>query len=267
MEKKKVLFINQTITPYLPSTEISVRGRDIPVGIQEMKNEIRTFLPKWGNINERRYQLHEVIRLSGMNIIVNDADHPLLIKVASIPSLHLQVYFIDNEDFFQKRLEVASPAGAEYKDNYERAIFYARSVLETLRKLKWYPDVIFCQGWISSFAPFYIKTAYREDPPLAETKVIYSLSDIPLTTPMPDNMSNLLALRHVTSEDVENYKLELKTPVDMARFAIAFSDGVVPEIPNVSAELLDFARSRNIPVMDYVSENLPKAYSDFCDSL
>ena len=153
---KKILFINQEIAPYVPETELSIMGRELPHKIQDEGLEIRTFMPKWGNINERRGQLHEVIRLSGMNLIINDTDHPLIIKVASIPSSHIQIYFIDNDDYFTKRQMIVDESGVEYSDNGERAIFFARGVLETVKKLRWAPDVIQCQGWMASGIPLYI---------------------------------------------------------------------------------------------------------------
>ena len=129
---KKVLFINQEITPYVPDTEMSLMGNLMPQKMQDAGYEIRTFMPKWGTINERRGQLHEVIRLSGMNLIIDDMDHPLIIKVATIPQTRIQVYFIDNEDYFQKRKMTADENGNDYADNGERAIFFARGVLETV---------------------------------------------------------------------------------------------------------------------------------------
>ena len=147
---KKVLFINQEIAPYVPETALSIMGRDLPTKMQEEGFEIRTFMPKWGNINERRGQLHEVIRLSGMNLVIDDTDHPLIIKVASIPQTRLQVYFIDNDDYFMKRKMAVDENGEEYDDNGERAIFFARGVLETVKKLRWSSEVIHCQGWMSS---------------------------------------------------------------------------------------------------------------------
>ena len=162
MAKKKILFINQEITPYVPDTDLSLMGKALPQAIQEKGYEIRTFMPKWGTINERRGQLHEVIRLSGMNLIINDTDHPLIIKVASIVNTRVQVYFIDNDDYFTKRRMITDENGEDYADNGERAIFFARGVLETVKKLRWVPDVIHCQGWMSAVVPLYIKTAYHD---------------------------------------------------------------------------------------------------------
>ena len=153
---KKVLFINQEINPYVAESRMSVMGHELPQKMAEAGFEIRTFMPKWGIINERRGQLHEVIRLSGMNLIIDDTDHPLIIKVASIPTTRQQIYFIDNDDYFSNRQMGADENGKEYEDNGERAIFYARGVLETVKKLRWQPDVIVCQGWMGAIVPLYI---------------------------------------------------------------------------------------------------------------
>ena len=157
MEKTRILFISQEITPYLPETEMSKTGRLLPQGIQERGNEIRTFMPRFGCINERRNQLHEVIRLSGMNLIINDTDHPLIIKVASIQAARMQVYFIDNEDYFQRKALLHDNSGKFFEDNDERAIFFARGVFETVKKLRWSPDLIVCQGWLTSLVPLNLK--------------------------------------------------------------------------------------------------------------
>ena len=268
MTLKKVLFINQEINPYVPQTPMSVNGRKIPQAIQESGCEIRTFLPKWGNINERRNQLHEVIRLSGMNIIIDDTDHPLIIKVASLQSAHIQVYFIDNEDFFQKRLMECDKNGKEYTDNSERSIFYARSVLETIKKLRWYPEVIHCQGWISAATPFYIKNVYKEEQPFANTKVVYSIYDNPQTRALPKNIKECLAFRNVTPQMIADFGLPLKTPTDFEKFAISFCDGVVAATENANPELLEFATERGIPIMPYAGEEIdPMRYTDFYDTL
>ena len=172
---KRVLFVNSEITPYLPETDIAKIGRYLPQGIQERKKEIRSFMPRYGCINERKNQLHEVIRLSGMNIVVNDVDRPLVIKVASISAARMQVYFIDNEDYFHRKNVYCDDNGNFFADNWERAIFFARGVLETVKKLRWAPDVIHCQGWISHILPLYLKKAYIDDPIFSNSKVVLSL--------------------------------------------------------------------------------------------
>ncbi|HRP60081.1 MAG TPA: glycogen/starch synthase, partial [Vicingus sp.] len=178
MKRSRVLFISQEITPYLEESELSKVGRILPQGIQELGKEIRTFMPKFGCINERRNQLHEVIRLSGMNLIINDTDHPLIIKVGSIQPARMQVYFIDSEDFFNRKGVVnCNETGKFFEDNDERAIFFARGVLETVKKLGWVPDIIHCHGWMTSLVPLYIKTSYGKDPIFANSKVVYSIYD------------------------------------------------------------------------------------------
>ena len=167
---KRVLFVNSEIYPYLPENEMSRIGRNLPQGIQERKKEIRSFMPRYGCINERKNQLHEVIRLSGINIIINDVDRPLVIKVASIPAARLQVYFIDNEDYFHRKCTYTDENGVFFEDNDERAVFFARGVLETVKKLRWVPDIIHCHGWISHILPLYLKKAYIDDPIFSGSK-------------------------------------------------------------------------------------------------
>ena len=180
---KKVLFVNSEMFPYLPETPIAKLCRELPQGIQERKNEIRSFMPKYGCINERKNQLHEVIRLSGMNIIISDVDRPLVIKVASISAARIQVYFIDNEDYFHRKQIYRDDSGDFFADNGERAIFYARGVLETVKKLRWAPDIIHCHGWISHVLPLYLKKAYKDDPVFSGAKVVLSLyGDTPAET-------------------------------------------------------------------------------------
>ena len=268
MTSKKVLFISQVIEPYVPETPMSRLGKVIPQSIQDMGNEIRTFQPKWGNINERRNQLHEVIRLSGLNVIIDDTDHPLLIKVASLQSAHIQVYFIDSEDFFNKRLAEGDSKTKEYDDNYERSIFYTRSVIETIKKQRWYPDVIHCQGWISGTAPFFIRAAYQDELPFKETKIVYSLHGTKLKKPLPENFKDCLAFHNITAETVERHGMPLKSFSDFAKFSLSFCDGVIQAQNGASPELLAFAQEKGIPTLPYEASDSPgQRYADFYDSL
>src|SRR5437016_2328075 len=164
MRKARVLFISSEIHPYLDLNEQSKVARFLPQGIQEKGREIRTFMPRYGCINERRHQLHEVIRLSGMNLIIDDSDHPLIIKVASIQSARMQVYFIDNEDYFARKETLTDAKGKMFDDNDERSIFFCRGVIETVKKLGWAPDIIHCHGWLTSLLPMYIKRSFRDNP-------------------------------------------------------------------------------------------------------
>lgn len=265
MAKKKILFINQEITPYVPDNSLSLMGRDLPKAMQERSHEIRTFMPKWGSINERRGQLHEVIRLSGMNLIINDTDHPLIIKVASIQSARVQVYFIDNDDYFGKRLIERNEAGEEYIDNGERAIFFARGVLETVKKLRWIPDVIHCQGWMSGVVPFYIKTAYCDEPSFAEAKVVTSLFNKSIENDFGDNFKEFLEFREAKASLLDGYKEKFDFD-ELGKLAIDYSDGVIQAVPEVNKLLLDYAAAKNIPLLSY-NEDFADSYEAFYDSL
>lgn len=262
----KVLFITQEIAPYLPDSEMSLTGRNLPSAIQEQGREIRTFMPKWGNINERRNQLHEVIRLSGMNLIIDDTDHPLIIKVASIQSTRMQVYFIDNDDYFLNRLEAADENGHEYEDNDERAIFYARGVLETVKKLRWRPDVIHCHGWMSALAPLYIKRAYREEPSFRDSKVVYSLYEEGFQQPWEENFVNKVLVKGVNKKDLAN----VKSPVDFVglnKLAIDYADGIVQQSEHVDEQLLEYIRQSGKPFLPYSADNFADACNNFYDLL
>lgn len=266
MKAKKILFITQEITPYVPESELSVAGRKLPQAIQEKGKEIRTFMPKWGNINERRNQLHEVIRLSGMNLIIDDTDHPLIIKVASIQAARMQVYFIDNDDYFTNRLMKSDEDGKEYEDNGERAIFYARGVLETVKKLRWVPDVIHCQGWMSALVPLYIKTAYREEPSFRDAKVVYALHEDELTQNMGENFGNCIAYKDVDQSVLKEFSPEF-TFEELNKLATKYSDGLILASPNTNPAIAEYARSQNIPVLDYVGEQYTDAYAEFYDKI
>ena len=261
MAKKKILFINQEISPYVPDNTLSLMGKDLPQAMQEHNHEIRTFMPKWGTINERRGQLHEVIRLSGMNLIINDTDHPLIIKVASIPSARVQVYFIDNDDYFGKRLMEKDEQGEDYTDNGERAIFFARGVLETVKKLRWVPDIIHCQGWMSAVIPFYVKTAYHDEPSFAETKVVTSLFSQSLEKDLGSDFKQCLEFRDARAELLKDYK-DIFDFNELSKLAIGYSDGVIAADKQVDENLMKFAKGKNIPVLGY-QEDFADAYEAF----
>ena len=265
MAKKKLLFINQEISPYVPDNNLSLMGKDLPHAMQEHNHEIRTFMPKWGVINERRGQLHEVIRLSGMNLIINDTDHPLIIKVASIPSARVQVYFIDNDDYFGKRLMEKDENGEDYADNGERAIFFARGVLETVKKLRWVPDIIHCQGWMSAAIPFYVKTAYHDEPSFAETKVVTSLFAQSLDKNLGSDFKQCLEFRDAKAELLKDYQDNFDFN-DLSKLAIEYSDGVIVADQQVKNDLIDFAKEKEIPVLDY-QEDFADAYEAFYKQL
>ncbi|MCF2604366.1 glycogen/starch synthase [Parabacteroides distasonis] len=259
MDAKRILFLAQEITPYLPESEIATICRNLPQGIQERGREIRTFMPKFGNINERRNQLHEVIRLSGMNLIIDDTDHPLIIKVASIQAARMQVYFIDNDDFFQRKFTVADANGVEYADNDDRSIFFVRGVLETIKKLRWIPDLIHCHGWMSALATLYIKRKYADDPCLRHAKVVYSLYDNEFKQPLSKGFAAKLRADGAKAKDVELLKKDTSF-VALNKVAIDFADGVIQGSEQINPELSEYIASKtDKPFLPYPS---PETYMD-----
>ena len=263
----KVLFIHQEITPYLKETPMSLIGRYLPQGIQEKGKEIRIFMPRFGNINECRNQLHEVIRLSGMNMIINDTDHPLIIKVASIQKARIQIYFIDNDDLFTKRKStIADKDGVFYEDNDDRTVFFSRGVIETVRKLNWPPDIIHCHGWMTSLVPLYIKRAFKDNPLFSDSKVIYSLYDDDFEGAFHDSYDKKLKMPGIVAKEIK----WLKNPVyaNIQKSALDFADGIVIASPNVNPEVEKYARSLNKPILEYQGEeNYVDAYNEFYDKI
>ena len=241
-------------------------GRKVPQIVQENGSEIRTFMPKWGNINERRGQLHEVQRLSGMNIIIDDTDHPLIIKVASIPQTKIQVYFIDNDEYFFKRKMTEDENGVSYADNGERAIFFARGVIETMKKLRWSPDIIHCQGWMSSFVPLYIKNAYKDEPSVCNSKIVTSLFENELNTQLEDKLKNKIAFKDITLDSLSKYN-DSFTQADLARIAIDNSDGIIAASANVDDTIINYAKENCDKFLGYPGEDFADSYLKFYDSL
>lgn len=247
---KKYLFIVQETEPFLEPSSFATLCRDLIPKSLEGGAEARTFMPKWGGINDRRNQLHEVIRLSGQNIIIDRTDHNLLIKVASIPGTRAQVYFIDNDEYFGKRGFYADPKGNEYKDNPERATFFARGVVETVKKWGWAPDVVHCVGWITAMMPFYIRKAFATEPAFRDCKIVYTPSAIPFKANMPKNLVGILSHRGATMDALA--KVELCTMADFERIGVYFSDVVAPFVP--APELVDFAEKNKKLIMPATAE-------------
>jgi len=266
MEKKKILFISQEIVPFLPKSEMSVRARKLPQGIQEKGREIRTFMPRYGSVNERRNQLHEVIRLSGMNLIINDTDHQLIIKVASIQAARMQVYFIDNEDYFQRKGILKDNKGNNFPDNDERAVFFARGVLETVEKLRWAPDIIHCCGWLSSLVPLYVKKAYALDPLFAKTKVVYSLFNEEFKSKLNPKIADNVVTEGVSKEDISelnDYSYE-----SMNNLGIKYSDAVIQESEHIAPEFLDFIKANKKSFLPFQSdESYLESYNNLYNKL
>ncbi|MBD5233287.1 MAG: glycogen/starch synthase [Bacteroidales bacterium] len=270
MDVKKVLFISQEIDPYLPASEFSTFAKDLAQGLQEKGAEVRSFMPKYGAINERRNQLHEVIRLSGLNIIIDDCDHPLIIKVATLQPSRLQVYFIDNDDYFYRH----SPGKMETVDwaelNDERSIFFVRGTVETVKKLRWEADIVQCIGWITALTPLYLKKIYNEDPSFRNSKIVYSLTKDGFEGNLDPRMVDKLKQEGFTDEQLASLTAG-DTPVDFVKLnkiAIDNADAIIESTDSVLPELVEYAKASGKPFLPYTPSDDPSAaYTEFYRSL
>ncbi len=268
MTNNRILFINQEIAPYLTSSPNATLGKTLATGMQERGFEVRTFMPKFGSVNERRNQLHEVIRLSGINIVIDDNDHPLIIKVASLQPSRIQVYFIDNDDYFQKLDDDEDAVGSNRTDNDERAIFFARGTMETAKKLRWDPKILQCSGWITALVPMYLKRMYGDELSFKGTKVVYSILPGKISVPVDERIINKLKEDGVSSRDLKKFAgLSFDTDL-LHRMAIDFSHAIIVEDPDVSPELLEYIKSTGKPLITHDQlEAGPDAYAEFYKSL
>jgi starch synthase len=266
MEKTRVLFVAQEIFPYLEESHMGKIGRYLPQGIQERGKEIRTFMPRYGNINERRNQLHEVIRLSGMNLIIDDTDHPLIIKVASIQQARMQIYFIDNEDYFHRKQPLADKNGKYFDDNDERSIFFARGVLETVKKLGWGPDIVHCHGWFTTLLPLYLKKAYHVNPLFTNAKMVLSIYDDDFSGEMNTGLPEKMKLEGITNKDLAHYKKP--DYVNLIKAAIGYSDAIIIGSEKINPEIEKHLKTVKLPILPYQDEgSYIDAYAAFYDEI
>ena len=260
--KKRVLYVCQEISPYTGDTNMGNLAGILPQKIQESGNDIRMFLPRFGTINERRHQLHEVIRLSGMNLIIDDFDHQLIIKVASIQKLRLQVYFIDNEEYFPSKQMFHDQEGNLMLNNDERMIFYCKGVIETVRKLGWAPDIIHCQGWFSSLVPMYIKKLYKDEPLFENVKIVYSVFDNQENFHLGNKLTDKLLFENLLKDDVKN--VTDASINNLHQFAIDYSDAVIQGSQEISDQVLSHIKSTSKPFMEFPgNEEFIEKYKDF----
>ncbi len=247
MSKKKVLIVTQEMNPYTELTEISAIARKLSQQIQDEGMEIRVLMPRYGTINERRHRLHEVVRLSGMNIIVDDDDFPLIIKVASLPGARMQIYFLDNDDFFKRRQMFEDDQGKPFDDNADRMIFFCKGVLETVKKFGWAPDIIHCHGWITSLLPLYVKTAYHHDPLFQDAKVVYSLYSQTVESSFPEEFSEKASINNLEAKDLKAY--QNGDVINLHAGAIEFSDAVIIGDEHTSEQYQEIAQTAGKAVM------------------
>jgi starch synthase len=265
MSKKRILYVSQEITPYSASSKLSEKIRHLPQAMNESGYEVRMFMPKFGTINERRHQLHEVIRLSGINLIVNDLDQPLIIKVASVPQARIQVYFIDNEDYFKRKFTTTDEEGNLFPDNDERMLFFSRGVLETVKKLGWAPDIIHCSGWMTSLLPLYLKEMFKNDPIFKNTQIVYADYNNSFDESLNKELQNKIHFDGVDASQTEG--LETPSYVNLQKKAIQFSDMFV-KTEETNSELVDFANEKGILVVeDCELENNKETYKEIYDNL
>jgi len=261
MKDKRVLIISSEVVPYLPQTEQAVNSFQIPKAINDHGGQTRIFMPRYGLINERRHQLHEVIRLSGMNLVINDMDTPLIIKVASIPKERMQVYFIDNEEFFKRRALLHDKNKKCFSDNDERMIFFTKGVIETVKKLNWSPDVIHLHGWFTALFPLYLKTYYADEPLFAESKIVTSLY-------APD-FEGIFSEKFEEKVAFDNIKPNMTAPLQkatyeaLAEIAIKHSHGVIVSSEEMPKSVLELVEKSKKPHLDFAGSKDEQAYMNF----
>jgi len=262
MEEKRILFVSSEVVPYLAENEVSSTSYDVPKMINDQGGQIRIFMPRYGNINERRHQLHEVIRLSGMNLVVNDLDMPLIIKVASIPKERIQVYFIDNDEYFKRKATFTDEEGVLYPDNDERAIFFAKGVVETVKKLNWVPDIIHVHGWLAGMLPIYMKHYYKDEALFADTKIVTSVYSQSFEGTLDKKMIDKVKFDGVPAEAISD--LETPSYENILRTSVMHSDAVIIASEGVSPSLTKFIESSGKPFLPFTpKEKFAEVYTNF----
>ena len=265
MSKKKVLIVTQEMKPYTALSEISEIARTLPQFIQEKGMEIRVLMPRFGTINERRHRLHEVVRLSGMNIIVDDDDFPLIIKVASVPGARMQVYFLDNEDFFKRKSVFEDSEGNVFKDNPDRMIFFCKGVIETVKKFGWAPDIVHCHGWMTSLIPLYLKTAYRSEPLFQHSKIITSIYNNKVKNVFSDDFIIKASINDLESEDLSVF--QNNGSISLLKGATAFSDAMILGSENIEDPVFEEIKMTDKPILDYQGVEELATYLEFYNSV
>lgn len=266
MEDKKILYVSSEVVPYLSENEVSMMSYDVPKMVNDQGGQIRIFMPRYGNINERRHQLHEVIRLSGMNLVVNDLDMPLIIKVASIPKERIQVYFIDNDEYFKRKATFTDEEGVLFPDNDERAIFFAKGVVETVKKLNWVPDIIHVHGWMAAMLPIYLKHYYKDEALFANTKIVTSVYSQSFDGVLNTEMINKVAFDGIPKTEIT--ALEVPNYENILMASIANCDAVIIASDKLSDSLTKYIQSSEKPFLPFApKEKFAEAYSSFYKSM
>jgi starch synthase len=268
MEKKKILYVTHEMDPYAAITAFSKTARALPQKMQERGMEIRVFMPRYGQINERRHRLHEVIRLSGINVSVGETDNPMIIKVASLPAAKMQIYFLDNDDYFHRKEYFYDKNEKFFSDNDERIIFFNKGVVEILLKLGWNPDIIHCHGWMSSLVPLYARTTYKNEPVFKNARVIYSVIDKDFSSSLGTDFAKKASINGAMKENKEI----LSNPDcnDLFITGVTYADAVTILSDKVDDSVMDCVNSLNKPVLEYhdpESEEFINIYQDFYEQI
>ena len=266
MKNRKILYVSSEVVPYLPESEISSMSFEIPKMVNKQGGQIRIFMPRYGNINERRHQLHEVIRLSGLNLVINDLDMPLIIKVASIPKERIQVYFIDNEEYFKRKATLRDSDNKLFEDNDERAIFFTKGVFETIKRLNWPPDIIHIHGWMAALLPLYLKNIYKDEPIFQNSKIVTSLYGNEFDKTLNKNMMNKILFDEID----DSYITELSKPnyENLMKVAIDSSDAVIKGSENISSEINEYLKKYKKPILEFQPiDSFAEPYMDFYNNL
>ena len=266
-KKLRILYVTSEIDPFLKMSSAADLIRLLPQKLQEKGHEIRIFMPKFGVINERRNRLHEVVRLSGINIRVAGEEKPLTIKVASIPNAKLQVYFLDNEDFFKRKSVFTDDEGKSFEDNEDRMIFFCKGVIETVKKFGWASDIVHCHGWMTSLVPMYLKTAYRKAPLFQNAKLVYSLYNSETNLSFSDAFMNKASINNLEPEELVAY-LDGNQAVDLHKGATTFADALIKGSENLNGSVPQLLEGLKKPILDFKSEDqYLAAYLEFYQTL
>lgn len=251
MSKKRILFIATEMSPYLELTEFAEIVNKLAIKSNDSGLEVRCIMPRFGVINERRHRLHEVVRLSGINVSVDNDDYPLQIKVASLPNARLQVYFLENEDFFKRKHIFHDENEEWFDDNGLRAIFFAKGALETVKKFGWPPDIIHCSGWMTGLIPAFIKTAYKREPVFAHSKIIFTVGQTTFQESLGDDfLKQAIINNNITPKDLDAFKEA--NNVALFKGGATYADAITFGADDIDKKLTDeFAKVKGKKVLPF----------------
>jgi len=262
MKDKRILTISSEITPYRPETDLSFFSFESARLAHHNNIQTRIFMPRFGIVNERRHQLHEVIRLSGVNLIIDDIDVPLIIKVASVPGERMQVYFIDNDEYFKRKFLFHDKNEKLFKDNDERLIFFTKGVIRTVKKLNWAPDIIHLHGWMAALVPLYLKKYFKDDPIFKESKIVTSLYNDSFEGVLSEKLVKKIKFDEIKDKDLE--LISESTFLNLQKLSVLHSDSVIFGSEELSDEIKEYAKKQKKIAVEYQSkEDFKKVYTDF----